>query len=111
MRLETEGSSLNLQDFEQADVKKISSSILDLRNIGLEDWLAYHVWNWIIILDSLGKYILYNTDLFGHYGFRRGILGMYSVVYPSIAIAILYVYAFLEQTDKAFLMIWVYKLQ
>ena len=82
------------------------------KRFGIPNWFVYHLWNLVIIFDSLGKYIIYNTDLFGHYTIRKGILGMYSVIYPAIAIAILYTISLIESgADKVYMMVWVYKLQ
>ena len=90
---------------------KILKVLLNFNHCGISDCVAYHVWNLIIIFDSLGKYLVYNTDFFGHYTLRKGLLSFYSVVYPAIVIAILYVYAFFAGTEQAFVMIWVYKVQ
>ena len=45
---------------------------------GLPNAVTFHLWNWVIILDSFSKYILFNTNLFGTYTTRKGILSMYS---------------------------------
>ena len=82
--------------------RKIHKRALDVRNCGLEDEQVFHGWNNIIIFDSLGKYIMLKLDLFGHYTIRKGLLSMYSVIYPAIAIAILYAYYFYAGKERAF---------
>ena len=67
---------------------------LDTRSCGFEDKSVFHFWNCLIIFDSLGKFIVYNTNLFGHYTIRKGLLSVYSVIFPAIAVAFLYGYYF-----------------
>ena len=103
---------MTIEDLKKVKLKKIGKSFLYLeKRFGIPNWFVYHFWNLVIIFDSLGKFIIYNTDLFGHYTIRKGLLGMYSVMYPAIAIAILYVIASLESgTEKVYTMVWIYKL-
>ena len=85
--------------------------LLDFRNCGIPDWLTFHVWTWLLIIDSLGKYFLFSTDLFGHYAVRKGVLGMYSVIYPTIGLTFLYFYYLCTEIEKLICLIWMYKLQ
>ena len=79
---------------------------------GIPNAVTYHVWNWIIIFDSLGKYVLFNTNIFGHYTSRKGILSMWSQQYAGIIIMVMYLYAFLVPiSERDFITLWIYKAQ
>ena len=109
---ETEVSPISLRDVKKLKAKKVASHFLDLKKrCGIPNAFVYHFWNLLIIFDSLGHYIIYGTDLFGHYTMRKGLLSMYSVIYPSIAIAALYTWALIDRTDLTFKTLWVYKTQ
>ena len=84
---------------------------MNLNHCGLSDFFVYHAWNLIIIFDSLGKLILFNTNLFGHYAVRRGLLSLYSVMYPAMAIAVIYAYTFCAGPNTAFAMLFLYRVQ
>ena len=87
-------------------MKKIAKHFLDCKHCGLEDKFVLHAWTWFILFDSLGKYILFNTNFFGHYTTRRGLLSIYSVVYMSIAIAFIYAWYFFDNKDSVFKLVW-----
>ena len=78
-------------------IRSISRRLLDCRRCGLEDKFVLHAWTIFLLFDSLGKFILFNTNLFGHYTIRKGLLSIYSVVYMSIAIAALYMWYLLDE--------------
>ena len=87
-------------------IKKLANQFLDCKQCGLEDKFVLHAWTWFILFDSLSKYILFNTNFFGHYTTRRGLLSIYSVVYMSIAIAFVYAWYLLDKNDSAFKLVW-----
>ena len=64
-----------------------------------------------MILDSFAKYILFGTDVFGHYTMGKGLLSMYAVMLPTFGIAALYVYYFHAGNEKTYCLVWSYKLQ
>lgn len=63
-----------------------------------------------MIFESIGKFLLFGTNLFGHYTIRKGLLSMYSVMLPTLAIAMLYAYFFFAGSEKTYVLIWMYKL-
>ena len=99
-------------DIKHRRGKRIAYKLLHIKHrLGIEDQYIYHIWNILIIFDCLGKYFLYETNLFGHYTLRRGLLSIYSTVYPGMAILILYLVTLLKTKDVAWWMVWVYKMQ
>ena len=94
---EPETPGITLRDVKKLKAKKIATSLFDFeRRCGIPNNYVYHFWNLLIIFDSLGHYIIYGTDWFGHYTMRKGLLSMYSVIYPSIAIASVYTWAIID---------------
>ena len=77
----------------------------------IPNYVVYHFWNIMIIVDCIGKYFVYNTNLFGHFTLRRGLLSIYSTMYPGIAILLLYTTTLIIKNDVVFWMLWVYKMQ
>ena len=84
----------------------ISRRLLDCQMCGLEDKFVLHAWTIFLLFDSLGKFILFNTNFFGHYTTRRGLVSIYSVVYMSLAIASIYMWWLLDREDSAFKLVW-----
>ena len=105
-----ETSPVTFRDAKKLKMKKIGHSILNLeKRCGCSNKLVYHLWNILTIFDTFGKYLIFSTDLFGHYTFRKGILSLYSMIFPGFAIFLLYVWALLDRTDVVFKTMWVYK--
>ena len=103
-------SPIAFKDVKRLKVEKIGKSMMNLeKRCGIPNYAVYHFWNLLCIFDSFGKYILYNTNLFGHFTLRKGILSLYSTMYPMIAIFFLYIWAIVDQTDLVFKKMWVYK--
>ena len=81
------------------------------RLTGMPNVCTFHIWNWIIILDSIGKYVMFQTNLFGHYAIRKGILSMYSQEMAGIVFFVVYSYHFCAGDDnRDFVVLFLYKL-
>ena len=92
-----EKSPITFKDIKKLKAEKVATSLLNFeKRCGIPSKYIYHFWNILIIIDSLGKYLIYGTDLFGHYTIRKGLLSMYSVIYPAIAIGSLYIWALID---------------
>ena len=64
------------------------------RMCGIPNSVVFHVWNIFIIADSLGHFILFNTNLFGDETPNKGVISSYSIILMSIGIAAIYIYSF-----------------
>ena len=105
------GKTVSAESVSKVD-RTIVHDILDTRHCNVEDRTVFHFWNNLIIFDSLGKFIVYNSDLFGHYTVRKGLLSVYSVIFPAIAVAILYLYYFyVTKSEVAFVVRFITNLQ
>ena len=80
------------------------------RCCGFEDKFILHAWTWFMMIESLIIFILYNTDVFGHFCQNRGLLSVYSVMYASLGIACVYFWYIVDTTDPGFKLEWLVKL-
>ena len=101
----------SMRDLKKGKPKRLVNRIFDCKKCcGFQDEFVLHAWTWFIMIESLIKFILYNTDIFGHFCSHRGLVSVYSVVYASIGIAAVYFWYILDPRDSDFKLEWLVKL-
>ena len=87
------------------------------RRCGLSNEFVFHMWVWILFIESLSKVILDlsveffdATELEDLNDTRRGLVSSYVVVLPTIAVAMLYVYYFFAKDEKTYAMVLQFRL-
>ena len=80
--------------------------------------MVFHVWVWILFMESLSKVIVdfsiefFDTaELHDLNDTRRGLLSTYVVVLPTLAVAMLYVYYFFAKEEETYAMVLQFRLQ
>ena len=92
--------------------RSVAHEWLDCRALNLDDKTVFHGWNCLFLADAFGKFVLLNLNLFGRYTVKKGILSIYSTIYPAIALLALYIYYFFaERVQMAFLVRFITNLQ
>ena len=91
---------------------KNSKKALDFKKtFGIPNWVLFHGWNSLMILDAFGKYLWFQTSVFGHpHNENRGLMSMYSQEYLGLAIGIIYFYFFCAGKDQAYVAAILFKL-
>ena len=90
--------------------KRLARQIFDCKRlIGLEDKFVLHTWTIYLMIEALVKFLLFNTDIFGHFCSHRGLTSVYSVMYSTIGIACVYFWYLFDHTDAIFKLEWLYK--
>ena len=86
---------------------------LDLeRRCGFDNTVVFHMWVWILFIESLSKIVLdFSVEFFDATELeelsdtRRGLLSTYVVVLPTIAVAMLYIYYFFAKEEETYAMV------
>ena len=79
--------------------------------LGVPNWILFHGWNILMIVDAISKYIWFQTKLFGDYHTtHRGILSMYSQEFMALAIGLVYMSYFCAGKDRPFVVSVLFKL-
>ena len=90
--------------------KRLARQIFDCKRlIGLEDKFVLHTWTIYLMVEALVKFLLFNTNIFGHFCSHRGLTSVYSVMYSTIGIACVYFWYLFDHTDAIFKLEWLYK--
>ena len=92
---------------------------LDLeRRCGFDNTVIFHMWVWILFIESLSKIVLdFSVEFFDAADLedlndtRRGLLSTYVVVLPTIAVAMLYIYYFFAKEEETYAMVLQFRLQ
>ena len=83
---------------------------LDLEHrCGIPNNVTYHFWVWVLIIDGLAKYLLFHTDLLENNGMPKGITHMYSQLFMTLGVLLLYIYYFFAGSETTFVLIYTYK--
>ena len=88
------------------------------RRCGFKNKFVFHMWVWILFIESLSKIVLDvsveffdATDLEDLNDTRRGLLSTYVVVLPTIAVGMLYIYYFFAKEEETYAMVLQFRLQ
>ena len=77
---------------------------------GIPHYVTFHVWNLIIVVDSIGKFFLYNTNLFGRDTQRRGILSACPPLWAGLLISALCIcFLLVGRMEKDFIAMRLYR--
>ena len=77
---------------------------------GIPNAVVFHVWNIFIIADSIGHFILFNTNVLGGETPNKGVLSSYSIILMTIGIAAIYIYSFYAEDQRSEAIRHTYKL-
>ena len=68
---------------------------------GIPNSIVFHIWNIFIVADSIGHFVLFNTEILGDETPNKGVLSSYSIILMSIGIGAIYGYSFFAEDQRS----------
>ena len=98
--IEPDDIAVTMSDLKKLKINTIKRKLLHIEHrLGIPNYVVYHMWNLLFIIDSFAKYLIFNTNLFGHYTLSKGLFSIYSQVITGFVIAVLYFWCLISGTD------------